>query len=406
MLSTIHLKINKTETITDIFARIKTEGANVEEIYLEIQDNAVFRNYINLRLLLSSFHGKKFSIITSDATIKKIGEPLGIRYYFKNDNIEFEKEYAKRHILKHNFTFLEYLLYEIRKFFGKLRFFVEKKQTQIYKKQSILGDSNVILLLLGLAASVSLLVFIFYFAVSRTYIYITPQMNIKTASKNLLFMEQTGTGLQSIADNVVTVQKVNTSVNIAQNFDVTTLDESSTKNAQGVLEIYNELPTVQVFRPNTRFLSQDGIVYRTKDWVSVPPMTETTTGSNAVTYVTVNVVADPYDINGKIVGTKGNIADGAILTIPGLKFNRDKIYGRTEGNFSGGENPTVHTLTDGELSNFKKVLTDELQQKALKTLQDNIAQQNHFSGQNYAILPINDTISYSPPSLSLSGASV
>jgi hypothetical protein len=53
-------------------------------------------------------------------------------------------------------------------------------------------------------------------------------------------------------------------------FNVTTIDEMSTKNAYGTVDIYNELRQEQTFRPATRFVTDDGIIFKTDTWVKVP----------------------------------------------------------------------------------------------------------------------------------------
>ncbi|NCP77154.1 hypothetical protein GW830_03430 [bacterium] len=106
------------------------------EIQIEVEENNALNNYLNLKLLLYRFPMKRFSFITNNSELKKLGESLGIRFFQKNDDIEFEKEYTKNHILRHNFTFLEYTRYEIIKLFSKFVFF-SKKKTLFYKNKKI-----------------------------------------------------------------------------------------------------------------------------------------------------------------------------------------------------------------------------------------------------------------------------
>lgn len=106
------------------------------EVQIETEDNIHLINYLNLKLLLYRFPMKRFSFITNNSELRKLGESLGIRFFQKNDDIEFEKEYSKNHILRHNFTFLEYTRYEINKLLSKLLFF-SKKKTLLYKSKKI-----------------------------------------------------------------------------------------------------------------------------------------------------------------------------------------------------------------------------------------------------------------------------
>ena len=84
-------------------------------ITLEISESGVFHSSFGLRLLVDRFPNKKFQIVSSDLAMKRIAERIGIRVYPKAESIEFEQEYSKIHVLRHNFTSLEYLWYEIKK---------------------------------------------------------------------------------------------------------------------------------------------------------------------------------------------------------------------------------------------------------------------------------------------------
>ena len=106
------------------------------------------------------------------------------------------------------------------------------------------------------------------------------------------------------------------------------------------------------------------------------------------------MLADVYDLQGNIVGQRGNIPEGVLLTIPGLKFNRDKIYAKTTQAFIGGINPKIHVLTEKELAGFKDTLGEKLKNKALENLKEHIKKANTENGENYAILPINENIVY------------
>lgn len=109
------------------------------------------------------------------------------------------------------------------------------------------------LLITGLIASLSLLSFIFYFAVSKTYITITPELGIKTVSRNILFSQKE----MSVLDgkNYVNVRPISLEIPMEYTFNVTSIDQMSTKNSHGSIKIYNELRQEQVFRPATRFVT-------------------------------------------------------------------------------------------------------------------------------------------------------
>jgi hypothetical protein len=69
---------------------------------------------------------------------------------------------------------------------------------------------------------------------------------------------------------LVDMRKIETISTIELKFNVTTLDESSARKSFGTIEILNELNQEQILKPNTRFVSDQGIVFRSVDWVRVP----------------------------------------------------------------------------------------------------------------------------------------
>ncbi len=390
------LTLDKYDSLVEIFEKVSEMDS--PEIQITTEDNIHLTNYLNLKLLLYRFPMKRFSFITNNSELRKLGESLWIRFFQKNDDIEFEKEYAKNHILQHNFTFLEYTRYEINKFFSRFMFF-SKKKTTLYKNKKIWRDSNVFFLIVGLITSLSLLAFIFYFAVSKTYVTITPDLWVKTVSRNIIFTQKESSVLDS--KNTINVRPIELEIPMEYTFNVTTIDQMSTKNAYGTVDIYNELTWEQVFRPATRFVTDDGIVFKTTEWIKVPP-TKTFSGITTIGKITTTLTADAYDLKGDIIWVRGNMPEWLTLTIPGLKFNRDKIYAKNTTPFNGGTNPKAHILTDKEATSFKDILREKLKSKALETLKDTIKRTNTENGEDYAILPINENIIYTMGDIKLS----
>lgn len=116
-------------------------------ITLEAPEAGVLHSGFGLRLLLDRFPEKKFQIVSSDPAFKRLAERLGVRVYPKSESIEFEQEYSKTHILRHNFTFFEYLWYEVKKGFSKIRYrFQKKKATSLKYSHGWMFETNLVLL--------------------------------------------------------------------------------------------------------------------------------------------------------------------------------------------------------------------------------------------------------------------
>jgi hypothetical protein len=156
----------------------------------------------------------------------------------------------------------------------------------------------------------------------------------------------------------------------------------------------------QVFRPNTRFVTEEGLVFRTQSWVKVPPM-RTLSGELVIGKAPALLIADGYDTKGELIGVKGNIPEGTLLDIPGLKFNRDKLYAKSTQAFAGGQNPTVRIVTQEELDKFTALLTDRLKTQALADMKHSLETENEASNKNFMILEVSDNIRYSDPKIEI-----
>lgn len=389
----IKIKIQNNDSLFDIFKKIQKATISSSSFYLEVEENNALRNYLNLKLLISKFAWKKFAIITSNKDLKKVGEKLWIKYFYKSDEIEFDEKFSKTNVLRHNFTFSEYLKYEVKRIFLKNFFLFKKKAKKTYKNKTNTPQSHLFLLSIWLVLSFSLLSFIFYFAVSKTYVYITPDLWVKTVSRNVIFSEKDNNNLFD-SKNVVKVNPISISTSIDFPFHVSTIDVASAKNAYWVVELFNELNTEQIFKPNTRFVSQDWLVFRSTEWIKVPPTTKWWSGEIIVWKTEATITADMYDNMWKIIWVRWNIWAGIILSIPWLKFNRDKIYAKTKEEFKDWLDPKIHVLTEEEYGNFSKILADKLKAKALDEMKTKIKNTNSLWWSNFIILPIDNILTY------------
>ena len=125
-------------------------------------------------------------------------------------------------------------------------------------------------------------------------------------SRNIIFTQKEASVLDQ--KNTVNVRPINLEIPLEYTFNVTTIDQLSTKNAYGTVDIYNELRQEQVFRPATRFATEDGIVFKTNEWVKVPA-TKTLSGITVMGKTTAILIADTYDIKNDIIGVRGNIPE-------------------------------------------------------------------------------------------------
>jgi hypothetical protein len=138
------------------------------------------------------FRIDQFSLLLSHDYEVDMAHSLSIGAMRAGMMAEFDREYAKKNILAHNLTMWEYFLYELRRGAEYMKFLIfrKKPKTPIHtiKKHS----PNTFLIVAGLIMSLSLLLFIFHFAVSKTYVYVVPQTTVRPVSANIIFTELPG----------------------------------------------------------------------------------------------------------------------------------------------------------------------------------------------------------------------
>lgn len=359
--STFTLTITEEMSRTEAIKSIKNALAEHPGIItLDILD-ANFPLHRDFFLVLSrKFPRDRFIIRTKSEKISEMAKALGIQTEIAGLQAEFER-YSPEKLATHNMSMFEYFLYEIRRGFLWLKFvlFERKKEKHLHYKKR---NTQNILIIAGLIVSFTLLAFIFNFAISKTVITITPQVTVQPVSANLVFRTTEATGSLLETKSFLEMKKVELPIETSQKFSVTAVDPASSANATGIVTIYNELSVSQELRPSTRFVTDDGMVFRTENWVNIPP-SRSLNGITEIGTIEIPVIADINDESGKLIGERGNIRAGTNMIIPGLKFNRDKIYAKAKNDFTGGSNPINRILTKDELASFEASLAEKLKKE-------------------------------------------
>jgi hypothetical protein len=96
--------------------------------------------------------------------------------------------------------------------------------------------------------------------------------------------------------------------------------------------------------------------------------------------------ADANDEIGKVIGQRGNISNGTDLVIPGLKFNRDKVYAKAKEVFHWGADPKIHIVNELEIKKFEGIIREQLYNKAREKMQQYLDENKKNSGEDYALL--------------------
>lgn len=389
---TLDNKISRTAAIKLIKQTLENTSAVVTIDMLDVS----FPLHRDFFLVLSrKFPRDKFILILKSEKTASIADSLGIQTQTATFGEEFDRNHPHFNLATHNMSMWEYFLYECRRGAHRIRYFFSRKKSNEPKLPTFRKNNfQIILIIAGLITSFVLLLFIFNFAISKSIIKISPEVSVRPVTANIIYRAEWMTG--SVLENrdTIPLKKIELPVETSMKFKVTSIDQNSAQNAKWVVTIYNELNVSQELRPQTRFVTADGLVFRTTGWAKIPA-SRSLNGITEMGILEIEVEADIKDESGKLTGARGNIAAGTDLSIPGLKFNRDKVYAKAKDNFFGGADPSVHVLTADELENFKKTISEKLQKDGKEALEQKLISDKATTGEDFAMLVV-DVIRFSP----------
>lgn len=331
------------------------------------------------------FRVDEFSLLLSHDYEVDMARSIGIGASISWVRAEFDREFSKKNIVKHNMSMWEYFLYELKRWGEYIMFLTTRKRPKVPLHKIKRHSPNTFLIVAGLIMSLSLLVFIFHFAVSKTYVSVIPQTTVRPIIANIIFDQWGWSWSLIIEKNKVKMKKIALPIEHSMKFAIEAIDPNSATSAWGHITLYNELTTLQVLKPSTRFVTEDGLVYRSADWINIPAARKLN-GVTELWSVDIYLKADQYDEAGKQIGSRGNIVTGTYMSIPGLKFNRDKVYGKAKENFIGWTDSTLRVVTGPEVEKSKAILREQLKRIARVQFQAWLDNENKNNAEDYSLL--------------------
>ncbi|MBN2086762.1 hypothetical protein JW758_00270 [Candidatus Peregrinibacteria bacterium] len=401
MKKVIYIEID--EEITSIYDRVKRVKQN--EVFLVVPRKAIlFQSVVNLKILKSKIEsvGKKLIIITSDRMGRHLAEQIGLTVYNKieveelrapsedNPKMRIEPIQARRNeVIKD----LPRRSKEKKITIGEL---IKDFREKTKRNKNSSGDSsnsfnfvrpNSKLLVLILVISIGLFGLISYIAFPGATIYIRPKFDNISHSVNITLADkrQNQNLLSQNKPHVIASEKITTVTKQTKVFN-TTSKRFKGENAKGSIRIVNTTSDEWTLKKDTRFQTEDGIVFRIQDGVIVPPSSTDEGGNTVFGEYNVAVVADPFDIYGNPVGELGNIG-AAKLIIPGLsKYNQRLIWGESSEPMTGGISDFELVVMDEDIEAAKKQIEDNLILMARDDLRNHIDEMNRLNQTNLVLL--------------------
>jgi len=388
------IKISKNDNIFDIIYKIEKEkNSSRDKIILEFPFwHPVLHNYFYLKTLTNKYKNKKIIIITTDLASKKIGKDLWIKYSLIKNTDFIEKN--DNNIIKYNYSFVEYAKYEIKKYLNlfKSKVFKNTKINSIknkYKNQKI----NISIFLFMLAIVSIIFLYIFFFALNKTIIYITPEIEVQTKSKNFIFNSKVNPIYKK--RNEEQIKEINKHIELKYNYKTTWIKQEKKYRAKTTINFINKFPQEIKLLPNTRLLTASWILFETQNWVKIPAA-KTNNNWDLIPWIKeAEIIAKTFDNKWIFIGARANTTSTWILlTLPWLKENQDKLFAKTISPITWWKNIYTHIISKDDINNSVKILKEKLRKKAIEEVNKQINEENKANNITYKILNIDNIFKF------------
>jgi hypothetical protein len=403
MKKVVYVEID--EEVTSVYDRVRR--AKQKDIYLVVPRKAIlFQSIVNLRILKSKLDKdkKKLHLITTDRIGLHLAQQVGIPVY---SNIEVEEiRVPEEQAPKMRIEPIQARRNEVLKDLPKR--VMEKKITigelireyrDKNKKKGKKGGSsdpggvynyvrpNRKFFFFILALSLGLFMLITYIALPGATVYIKPKFdNIEhTVNITLADKRKNQTLLSRNEPHVIASEEIETVTKQTKVFN-TTSKLFDGVNARGFITVYNKSEDEWPLKKETRFQTEDGLVFRIKEGIFVPPAATDEEGNEVLGEYRAAVEADPFDIYDHPIGDRGNIGPTTFI-IPGLsKFNQELLWGESDSFMEGGETRFQRVVQEEDIDSAKKQVEDNLTLMAKEDLNTHIEEINRLNHTNLALL--------------------
>lgn len=420
----VYLEID--DEVTVVYDKVK--AIKSKHVYIVAPKRSIiFQSIVNLKILSrkAADEGKKIYLITNDKNGIHLGQKVGISVYNKagsdgkpalfntelNDERlritplratvnEIEDE-APMRLTERKLSISEILRKSKRGGAIDVTRIDSAEKKKKKKPKFVIVAPNRHALIALVSISLVILLFIVYIALPGATIYITPSATKLEKSVNITLADfnKNKAELDTHPSHMIASFPISTNVNKSIVHSSTGKQFSDRgANASGVITIYNTSGNAWPLIAETRFQTEDGIVFRIKEAINVPAASTSGPGT-----VEAFVTADQLDANGLIVGEKGNIEPTRFF-LPGLKGDsQSKVYAENSAPLTGGVTDYIAFVSDEDLNAAEARLRDELVQSAIEELEIAVKEKADLSGGDitYVLLEGENAIKVGEPILNI-----
>ncbi len=379
------------DELTDIYDKITSIRA--KHIYIVLPKRAIFfQSIVNLKILKRKADdgSKTLYFITNDKNGIHLAKQVGIEVYNKatgegtpalfSTDIDDEKlritplratvnsveEEAPTRLAERKLSISEILRRKKGKKTVDISAISRPPKKEKKKSKFVIVAPNRHALIGLTVLSIFILLVIVYIALPGVTIYLTPSASVLEKSVNITLanFQKNKAELETHPPHMVASYSVDTVVTRSiTHYSTGKKFSDKGANASGKLTIINTTGNAWPLVEQTRFQTDDDIVFRITQGVTVPAASTDDFGR-----LEVIVVADPADAYGSIIGERGNI-DPSRFFLPGLReSSQSELYAESYEPMTGGITDYVTYISVEDIEAAKSRLNDELLKSAIEEL--------------------------------------
>lgn len=428
----IYLEID--DEVTQVYDRIK--NLKIKNLYLVVPRRAIlFQSAVNLRILKEKAEEleKNIFIITNDQNGLHVAKKVGLNVYDKLEGHEHpslvsgklledkqditplkasvnamdddtptrlkdKKASITEMVKRSNNSTMDFIARILRQ--RKLKNQKAKTNPEEKGKLVLIAQNRQALISL-VVVSLIILLTITYIALPGATITLTPKSSVLITSSNITLadIDLNKALLDTNSDHMVASYTITKKIDKVLTYQATGKDFKG-QNASGTVTIFNVSDNPWQLVENTRFQTDDGIIFRIKSKLVVPAVKGNQPGT-----LDAPVIADPMDAYNQVVGDRGNIAANVKLFLPGLsEDNRKKINAVSKNAFIGGSTDVSKHILKEDLDAAKAKMTQDLTASAQAELDAAVKQKNATQGTDLVLLTGQNAIQTTAPVVSISNA--
>jgi len=390
------IQVEHSDSIIDIIEKI--ELCNSEDIVLHFPLwHTLIHNFISLKILKSKVTKGNFTIVTHDRIAKKIGKKLGIDIVYQWAN-KIKDSHTKTSLFKNNFSILEYIRYEKNRYINEFSSLFKKrnKNTLFHKiSQEKTHSFPVHFLFVSLIISVVIFIFLYYTTISKSEVYITPEVKVKKEALNFIFKENV---INSILwqNKTIKIEKHTVNIILEEIFWSTDFEVDASQLSRWKIIIYNSLEENIKLVQNTRFSTIDWVEFITENPVTIPAWLRDNFWNISKWSIEIDVIAKLKDTIWNYTGKRWNIPKDTKLTIPWLweEFTQD-VYAISKNDFLWWSEDFKKKISPNDLESAEKIFTEKIKTQAYNTALKEIQEKSILNNSSLQILWWTDSIQYS-----------